>query len=207
MIRLFYASIWELDIYSVMKFQGNQIKHTSNNLFKLGLGGGCHWCTEAVFASLSGVKSVKQGWISSTAPNESFSEAVLIEFNEAEISLKELIEIHLNTHSSTENHSMREKYRSAVYVMNTKDSQQVSDVLIDLQVNFELPLVTKVLTFKAFKINQQDYLDYYNKNPDKPFCQTYIKPKLEKVLEINPRVVDLGKNSQPTCSGDNVETQ
>ena len=71
----------------------------------------------------------------------------------------------------------------------------MSDVLIDLQVNFERPLVTKVLTFKAFKINQQGYLDYYNKNPDKPFCQTYIKPKLEKVLKINPHLVGLSKNS------------
>ncbi len=179
----------------MLKLEGKIIKAENNNLYRLGLGGGCHWCTEAVFASLTGVKSVKQGWISSTEPNTEFSEAVLVEFNEGEISLKDLIEIHLNTHSSTSNHSMRQKYRSAVYVMSKKDAVQVSTALDDLQTNFEQSLVTQVLPFKAFKINEEDYQDYYYKNPDKPFCQTYIKPKLEKVLKINPSAVDLGRNS------------
>ena len=72
----------------------------------IGLGGGCHWCTEAVYASLLGIKSVKQGWISAIEPDNQFSEAVLIEFNEAEISLKTIIDIHLHTHSATSNHSI-----------------------------------------------------------------------------------------------------
>ena len=156
-------------------------------MVSVGLGGGCHWCTEAVFASLSGVNSVKQGWILSTAPNDSLSEAVLIEFNDDEISLKELIEIHLNTHSSAADHSMRKKYRSAVYVMNETVSEQASNILAELQTEFEKPLVTKVLPFESFKINEEGYQDYYYKNPDKPFCQTYIKPKLEKILKINPQ--------------------
>ena len=187
------------DLYArksyLLKLEGEKIKAENNYLYRLGLGGGCHWCTEAVFASLTGVKSVKQGWISSTEPYTEFSEAVLVEFNEDEISLKDLIEIHLNTHSSTSNHSMRQKYRSAVYVMSKEDAVQVSIVLDDLQTNFEQSLVTQVLPFKAFKINEEDYQDYYYKNPDKPFCQTYIKPKLEKVLKINPNAVDLVKNS------------
>ena len=164
-------------------------------MVSVGLGGGCHWCTEAVFASLSGVNSVKQGWILSTAPNDSLSEAVLIEFNDDEISLKELIEIHLNTHSSAADHSMRKKYRSAVYVMNETVSEQASNILAELQTEFEKPLVTKVLPFESFKINEEGYQDYYYKNPDKPFCQTYIKPKLEKILKINPNAVDLEKFS------------
>ncbi len=172
-----------------------EIKIKNNSLYRIGLGGGCHWCTEAVFLSLKGVKSVKQGWISSTGPHTEFSEAVLVEFNQDEISLNDLIEIHLNTHSSTSDHSMRQKYRSAVYVLSEEDSVKVSNVLVDLQTSFEKPLITKVLPFKAFKINEEDYQDYYYKNPEKPFCQTYIKPKLEEVLKINPKAVDLVKRA------------
>ncbi|MGC1204202.1 MAG: peptide-methionine (S)-S-oxide reductase [Flavobacteriaceae bacterium] len=84
-------------------------------LTKIAFGGGCHWCTEAVFQSLLGVSKVEQGFVASTGQHNSFSEAVIVHFNVAKISLTTLIEIHLNTHKSTSNHSMRTKYRSAVY--------------------------------------------------------------------------------------------
>ena len=85
-------------------------------MHKIGFGGGCHWCTEAVFQFLKGVTKVDQGWISSKEPNAYFSEAILLEYNPQLISLETLVSIHLHTHSSTANHSMRVKYRSAVYL-------------------------------------------------------------------------------------------
>lgn len=85
---------------------------------KIGFGGGCHWCTEAVFQNLKGVNHVAQGWIASDENNTAFSEAVVVEFNPPKINLKTLIEIHLATHKSTSNHSMRKKYRSAIYVFS-----------------------------------------------------------------------------------------
>ena len=63
-------------------------------LTQIGFGGGCHWCTEAVFASLKGVDRVEQGWIASYGDAESFSEAVIVTFNEEQIPLKDLIQIH-----------------------------------------------------------------------------------------------------------------
>ncbi len=82
---------------------------------KIALGGGCHWCTEAVFQSLIGVRSVEQGFVASTEENSSFSEAVIVHFNPEDITLQTLIEVHLHTHKSTSAHSMRQKYRSAIY--------------------------------------------------------------------------------------------
>ena len=86
------------------------------NLYKIAFGGGCHWCTEAVFQSLKGVEKVEQGFITSYDQNNTFSEAVIVDFNTEKIDLKTLVEIHLHTHKSTSNHSMRKKYRSAIYV-------------------------------------------------------------------------------------------
>ncbi len=82
---------------------------------RVGFGGGCHWCTEAVFQSLRGVESVEQGWIKSDPPFDTFSEAVIVAFDTLVISLEVLIDVHLRTHASQVDHSFRSKYRSAVY--------------------------------------------------------------------------------------------
>ena len=162
----------------------------------IGLGGGCHWCTEAVYASLIGIKSVKQGWVSAKKPDDEFSEAVLIEFNEAEISLETIIDIHLQTHSATSNHSMRKKYRSAVYVMNEDDHNRVKGILVSLQESFKKPLITRCLRFKKFKSSGEQYINYYEKNPDKPFCQVFIQHKLNMLLKQYTAVVDNTKISE-----------
>ncbi len=94
------------------------------NLEKIGFGGGCHWCTEAVFQSLKGVEKVEQGWIASEGEASTLSEAVIVHFDTSQISLVLLIEIHLLTHESTSEHSMRKKYRSAIYYFDVE--QQVA---------------------------------------------------------------------------------
>jgi len=149
-------------------------------LTKIGLGGSCHWCTEAIFQSLKGVTDVQQGWISSKE-YPTFSEAVIVNFDPTFITLEVLIEIHLRTHSSTSNHSMREKYRSAIYVFSEEQFLQSSKILTSLQIHFSKPLITDVQNFDTFKLNTENYLNYYHKNPDKPFCRNVIDPKLQEL--------------------------
>lgn len=119
-----------------------------------------------------------------------FSEAVFVTFDTQKIDLKDIIEIHLYTHSSTANHAMRKKYRSAVYAMSKEDQKQLGLLLTELQKEFKESLVTRALLFKDFKKSEEQYLDYYYKNPDKPFCQTYIQPKLKMLLQKYPNIVD-----------------
>jgi len=143
----------------------------SADLQQIGLGGGCHWCTEAVFASLRGVTRVEQGFIRADAPDDNFSEAVVLTFHAEQISLGALIEIHLRTHSSTSNHSMRRKYRSAVYAMDEVQAEAARCVLAALAPGFASPLTTRVLPFRGFQ-------GYAEKNAGGPFCTAYIDPKL-----------------------------
>ena len=155
----------------------------NSELNKITLGGGCHWCTEAVFQSLKGVHKVEQGYASSAEAPDVFSEAVLIHFDSNIILLKTLVEIHLYTHKSTSNHSMREKYRSAVYAHTKMQEQQSKKIIEEFQPEFEHKLITKVLLFDRFKSSRAQIKNYYYSNPDKPFCETYIAPKLQLLLK------------------------
>jgi len=146
---------------------------------QIGFGGGCHWCTEAVFQSLRGVASVAQGFISSTPPNDSFSEAVVVRYDTNAIDLKVLVNIHIHTHSSTSNHRLRYKYRSAIYCFSDCQSQAATGVLDALQAGKNEKIVTEVLPFIAFKESSKQFTNYYRKDPERPFCQRYIEPKIE----------------------------
>ena len=145
----------------------------------IAFGGGCHWCTEAVFKALKGVLKVDQGYIASTAPNESFSEGVIVSYKPNIISLEQLIEIHLHTHNSTSNHNFRTKYRSAMYYYREQQKNAFAKAKKELQVSFSKPIITKVLAFAEFKPSRESITDYYAKNPEAPFCSRYILPKLD----------------------------
>jgi len=150
---------------------------------KIGFGGGCHWCTEAVFQSLKGISKVDQGFIASYGVNASFSEAVVVHFDENIISRETLIAIHLYTHESTSKHILRSKYRSAIYVFNEEDKAFSIQILKKLQNDFKKELITQVIDFKEFKYSDALFHNYYYSNTEKPFCKRYIHPKLQMLLE------------------------
>ena len=123
-------------------------------LKKIGFGGGCHWCTEAVFQSLTGVSKVDQGFIASTGENSTFSEAVIVHYNPDTIPLQLLVEIHLRTHKSTVNHQMRSKYRSAIYVFSELQFDEVIQMLQSMQKEFDNNLITEVYRFMNLSLQE-----------------------------------------------------
>jgi len=153
----------------------------TNVLHRVGFGGGCHWCTEAVFLSLVGVQKVEQGFIAAPPPDDNPSEAVRIRFDTTLIDIKTLVEVHLHTHASTSTHSMRSKYRSAIYTFDEQQQLACKRILRDLQPEFAQPLITRVLPFVRFVESDARYHHYYASNPDKPFCETWIRPKLQLI--------------------------
>ncbi len=155
---------------------------------KIALGGGCHWCTEAVFQSLAGVITVEQGFVKQQAANSTFSEAVVVTYDSLHISLQDLVEVHLYTHKSTADHSMRAKYRSAIYAFDQNDFEESVKILKVLQADFDKKLVTQVLFLEEFKSSEAGFRNYYRSNPEKPFCETYIVPKLELLQRKFPEI-------------------
>lgn len=157
---------------------------------QVGLGGGCHWCTEAVFQVLNGVQQVEQGHVCSIPPDDAYSEAVIVSFDPGVITLGDLLEVHLRTHASTANHAMREKYRSAVYAYSAEQVEEVSHLLDKFQADFQAPLVTRVLAFGGFKASPEQFRDYARKHAGKQFCQRHIDPKLASLGVSHPHLVN-----------------
>ena len=150
---------------------------------KVGFGGSCHWCTEAIFQALRGVRSVEQGYLSGPPPDDKLSEGVLVTFDEEQIGLSILIEVHLRTHSCTSRHFLREKYRSAVYVTDDRQSDVALRTIAVMQAEFSKPIITQVLPFRAFQSSPEQYRNYYRTDPERPFCRTNIDPKLRLIRE------------------------
>lgn len=151
---------------------------------KIGLGGGCHWCTEAVFQQVEGVSKVEQGYIASEAPADNLSEAVIVHYLPKKVNLERLLEIHLHTHNSTSDHSFRKKYRSAVYFFSAEEEKEIKSLLVKLQKKFDQKLVTQVLAFRRFEASREAIQNYYRRNPEAPFCKRYIEPKLKKLKAL-----------------------
>lgn len=154
-----------------------------SDLTTIGFGGGCHWCTEAVFASLRGVVAVEQGFARSEPPAQSWSEAVRISFDRGVIPLRVLTEIHLRTHASASDHKMRGKYRSAVYTTSDAQSDEARGLLNDLRTGFDGRLVTQVLSIAGFRLSDPRFHRYFERHEGGPFCTRYIDPKLNLLRE------------------------
>lgn len=156
---------------------------------QVGFGGGCHWCTEAVFQSVKGVSEVKQGFIRSDPPHDDYSEAVELTFDPEKISLDSLISVHLATHASTSDHKMRGKYRSAIYVFEGTQRNEAEAALSRISADTDAEFVTLVLNHKGFKGSNERFQNYYKQDPGRPFCRTYIDPKLVKIRQGFPALM------------------
>ena len=154
---------------------------TAPELPTIAFGGGCHWCTEAVFAALRGVAEVRQGFVRAPAPDDAFSEAVWITYDPALIPLGVLVEIHLRTHASTSDHKMRGKYRSAVYATSDGQAGAARRILDRLAERDGLAYVTRVLRFDGFRSSDPRFHGYAERNAGNQFCTRYIDPKLARL--------------------------
>ncbi len=165
------------------------MRTTNERWMRLGFGGGCHWCTEAVFQSLIGVREVRQGWIASRAPHDAFSEAVLVTFDERRLPLRDIVAVHIDSHAATSRHTLRGKYRSAIYVERLADLRRVESVLSAMRRSTGLPIVTQPLWLEAFRESPPERRDYFLTRPEGPFCQRWIVPRLRKIARSYPERV------------------
>jgi len=178
--------------------QKEEIKkmETSENLNYATFGGGCFWCTEAIFDQLEGVIKVESGYSGGHIKNPAYREVVTgstghaevihITYNPTIIDFETLLDIFFNTHNPTtlnqQGADRGTQYRSAVFyhdITQMKAAINMIKALDDAHV-FEDKIVTEVTAFDAFYVAENYHQDYYENNKFQGYCQAVINPKLEK---------------------------
>lgn len=163
-------------------------------------GGGCFWCTEAVFLDLKGVQSVVPGYIGGKTNNPTYkqictgetghAEAIKIEFNPNEISYGELLEVFFATHDPTtlnrQGNDIGTQYRSEIFYTNEaqKDLAQKYMELLNQENIFGKPIVTKISLATVFFVAEEYHHNYYNGNKEQGYCSFVITPKVEKFKKV-----------------------
>jgi peptide methionine sulfoxide reductase msrA/msrB len=174
------------------------LKKTSQSQTKATFGGGCFWCTEAIFQQLVGVSKVESGYSGGERPNPTYqevcsgrtghAEVVQITFDPAVISYADLLHIHLSTHNPTtpdqQGADKGTQYRSIVLTHDSEQETAARQVIEVMAPAFDDAIVTEVKPFEAFYKAEDYHRDYYASNPRKPYCAAVISPKLQRFREL-----------------------
>ena len=172
------------------------VKQGGKKISKATFGGGCFWCTEAVFSDVKGVLSVSSGYAGGSVPNPSYelvcsdttghAEVVQLEFDEGVISYEDLLEIFFMTHDPTTRDRQGADYGSqyrSIILYHDEEQRKAAELLVS-RLNrehvFDDPIVTEIVPLKSFYRAEEYHQDYFKKNPDKPYCRIVISPKLGK---------------------------
>ncbi len=161
------------------------------------LGGGCFWCTEAVFKTLPGIIEVEPGYAGGNTENPTYSqvcsgrtghaEVTKIVFDSDKLAYRKLLEVFFKVHDPTtlnrQGHDTGTQYRSIILYTSDEQAKEAAEYINTLgktQV-FESPIVTEVKPLVKFWPAEDYHRDYYAKNTGAPYCQAVIRPKLEKL--------------------------
>ena len=171
----------------------------SENLQTAVFGGGCFWCTEAVFKMLKGVLSVLPGYAGGNTENPTYeevsrgntghAECTKVEFNPDEISYRDLLTVFFGSHDPTtlnrQGADVGSQYRSVIFYTTLEQKKIAEDFISGLNSsNAEgKPIVTEVLPVGEFYMAENYHKDYYERNKEAAYCELVINPKLEKVVK------------------------
>jgi len=166
------------------------------NLQKITFGNGCFWCTEAIFQTVKGVKSVTSGYMGGDVANPTYeqvctgntghAEVVQLEYDADEVSLDEILLIFFKTHDATtlnrQGNDIGTQYRSAIFYHNDEQKQAAEQMIIKLtnEKVYDNPIVTEVTEATEFYPAEDYHQNYFAGNSTKSYCAFVIQPKLNK---------------------------
>lgn len=163
-------------------------------------GGGCFWCTEAIFERVAGVISATAGYSGGETENPTYkqvctgvtghAEVIQITFNPEIISFYELLEIFFKTHDPTtlnqQGADRGTQYRSVVLYHNEQQKKQTREIIQELNEAkiWRNPIVTQVVPFEKFYCAENYHQEYFDNNANQMYCQMVIVPKIDKLEKI-----------------------
>lgn len=172
------------------------------NTKKITFGGGCFWCTEAIFRDTQGVLDVKSGFSGGFIKNPAYrevcsgrtghAEVIQLTYDPNVISLREILTIHLITHNPTtlnkQGADKGTQYRSIIFYGEANERIIAEEVIKSIQDIYENEIVTEVKPFVAFYEAEETHQNYYNENKDAMYCQAVITPKLAKYRKLREKL-------------------
>ena len=163
------------------------------------LGGGCFWCTEAVFEQLKGVEKVESGYSGGAVPNPTYqqvcsgdtghAEVSQITFDPKVISLKEILKVFFTVHDPTtlnqHGNDVGTQYRSVIFYRNAEQKTVARQVIKEIEAAkiWDGRIVTDVSPFKEFYKAEDYHQEYFRLHGQQPYCQAVIAPKVAKFRE------------------------
>ena len=160
-------------------------------------GGGCFWCTEAVFAMLKGVSKVEPGYAGGSVENPSYekvsggdtghAEVIRVTYDPAVISYEDLLTVFFGSHDPTtpnrQGADTGEQYRSIILYETDEEKQAAEKMIkeVDTSLKDGTRVVTQLIPLGKFFPAEEDHQKYFEKNTSAPYCQLVIEPKVEKV--------------------------
>ncbi|MDD5311438.1 MAG: peptide-methionine (S)-S-oxide reductase MsrA [Dehalococcoidia bacterium] len=160
-------------------------------------GGGCFWCTEAIFAGLKGVSKVTPGYAGGATADPTYqqvcggatghAEVIKIDYDPSLISYDALLDVFFHTHDPTtpdrQGYDVGEQYRSIIFYTSREQKEAAEQYIDDLGISGEFgrPIVTQVKPLTAFYEAEGYHQNYYAANDAQPYCRMVIAPKLAKL--------------------------
>ncbi len=164
------------------------------------LGGGCFWCTEAVFLRLNGVIQVNSGYAGGLVERPSYqqicsgttghAEVIQVTFDPKKISLSELLAVFWATHDPTtlnrQGADTGPQYRSAIFYLTEEQEKLAREMIEKLNQSkqFSDPILTEITAFSNFYPAENYHQNYYTLNEGQPYCQYVVRPKVEKLQRL-----------------------
>lgn len=162
-------------------------------------GGGCFWCTEAVFKMLKGVRAVEPGYAGGSAPNPTYEqvsrgdtgyvEVARVEYDPSRISFDDLMTVYFGSHDATQlnrqGNDVGTQYRSVIFFTTREQEEKAKARIKELNASAAdgEPIVTTVEPLSNYYPAEDYHRDYYANNTNQGYCQVIIAPKLQKVQE------------------------
>ena len=164
------------------------------------IGGGCFWCLEAIFERVDGVTDVVSGYAGGNtidpsykevcAGNTGHAEVIKVTYDPSKISYGALIEIFFNTHDPTtlnqQGNDIGTQYRSILLYADKNQKKIAKDFIAQIEKGgvYDTSIVTHVEALGKFYHAEISHQDYYKSNPQAPYCNFVIRPKIDKAKKL-----------------------
>jgi len=160
-------------------------------------GGGCFWCTEALFERVKGVSSVVSGYAGGSKEDPNYkevctgmtghAEVVQVHYDPKQVSYETLLEIFFDTHDPTtpnrQGHDSGTQYRSIILYADETQKAIAEKMKKKAASQYDQPITTEIVPLKKFYAAEDYHQDYFAKNPSAPYCAFVIRPKLQKFMK------------------------